>query len=161
MTAGIKKGEPDPKVVYADIMDFPHWEPGPAHPRMTLYNRSAQFAPFAALSGYDDMVAEEARQIDNRIELSEEDMALMDRKLNVIGNAISAGRHPAVTVTRFVPDPLKAGGKYVTTEEEIRRIDLVKGKLILSRTQGNAGSYMEINIPDILDLQGEGLDDLE
>ena len=49
--------EPDPREVYADIIDHPHWV-SPKHPPMSLYNRAAQFAPFAALSGYDDMIDE-------------------------------------------------------------------------------------------------------
>lgn len=38
--------------LYADIIDLPHYEPK-HHPRMTMWNRAAQFAPFAALIGYD------------------------------------------------------------------------------------------------------------
>ena len=52
-----RKSEPDPRVVYADIIDLPHWE-SPSRPRMSLYNRAAQFSPFAALSGYDDIIRE-------------------------------------------------------------------------------------------------------
>ena len=55
----------DPRTVYTDIIDLLHHEPDPIkHPRMSLYNRAAQFEPFAALSGYDEMVAEETRVTD-------------------------------------------------------------------------------------------------
>ena len=70
MTKGISGKEPDPRVIYADIIDLPHHQ-SPTRPHMSLYDRAAQFAPFAALTGYDDMVAEEARIVDNKIELSE------------------------------------------------------------------------------------------
>ena len=55
MAKGITEKEPDPRIVYADIIDLPHHQ-SPTRPRMSLYARSAQFAPFAALSGYDEMI---------------------------------------------------------------------------------------------------------
>jgi len=58
--------EKDARVVYADIIDMPHWT-SPTRPHMSLYDRAAQFSPFAALSGYDDMVAEEARKVNNSV----------------------------------------------------------------------------------------------
>lgn len=61
MAAGVIKKEPDAREVYADIIDLPHYEPK-KHPRMSLYNRAAQFAPFAALTGYNEMIEEEARK---------------------------------------------------------------------------------------------------
>ena len=42
---------------YDDIINMPH-HVSKKHPQMSLYNRSAQFAPFAALTGYEDMVKE-------------------------------------------------------------------------------------------------------
>lgn len=44
---------------YADIIDMPHPEPK-KHPRMSLHDRAAQFAPFAALTGLDDMMKDTA-----------------------------------------------------------------------------------------------------
>ena len=66
MAKGITGKEPDPREVYKGIIDHPHWE-SPTHPPMSLYDRAAQFAPFAALAGYEDMICEEAR----RAEMSE------------------------------------------------------------------------------------------
>ena len=56
--------EADPRTVYADIIDLPHWD-SPVHPRMSLRERAAQFAPYAALVGYGDMVKEEAERTDS------------------------------------------------------------------------------------------------
>ena len=61
MTKGITEQEPDPREVYGDIIDLPHWQ-SPTRPRMSLYDRAAQFAPYKTLSGYEDMVQEEARR---------------------------------------------------------------------------------------------------
>lgn len=60
MAQGIKGKEPDPSIVYADIIDMPH-HVSTKHPHMSLHDRAAQFSPFAALSGYEDMIDEEAR----------------------------------------------------------------------------------------------------
>ncbi len=60
MTHGITDKEPDPRIVYADIINMPHHQ-STKHPHMSLHDRAAQFSPFAALSGYEDMIDEEAR----------------------------------------------------------------------------------------------------
>ena len=66
MAKGITEKEPDPRIVYADIIDLPHHQ-SPTRPHMSLYDRAAQFAPFAALTGYDDMIVEEVRETDTRV----------------------------------------------------------------------------------------------
>ena len=154
MAKGITGKEPDPRVVYGDIIDHPRWE-SKAHPHMSLYDRAAQFAPFAALSGYDDMIDEEARLVDNRIELSEEELGELNRKLGLMDEAIRDGERPGITVTWFVPDPLKPGGVYQTVTEKVRRVDAVHGVIQLDKKATVAGSYMEIQISDILDIRTE------
>ena len=64
MTKGITNKEPDPEIVYADIFKHQHWQSS-TRPHMSLYDRAAQFAPFAALKGYEDMVNEEAMRINS------------------------------------------------------------------------------------------------
>jgi len=152
------KGRPLPgaREVYADIFDLPHFDPV-RHPRMSLYNRAAQFAPFAALSGYDEMVDEEARLVDNRIELSEAELEDLNRRLNLLSEVLKSGRKPVVTVTWFIPDPLKAGGHYETITETVRKVDPVSGTLQLLRKTGAGGSWMEIRLADVLELHGEDL----
>ena len=145
---------PDPREVYADIIDHPHWV-SPKHPPMSLYDRAAQFAPFAALSGYEDMIDEEARLTDNRIELSEGELEELNRTLGRINEAIEAGEKPVLTITYFIPDPLKPGGVYEKVTEKIRRIDPVGQKIILNRIVSIGGSYMEIRIADILEILEE------
>lgn len=154
MARGITGKEPDPREVYGDIIDHPHWV-SPTRPPMSLYDRAAQFAPFAALTGYEDMIGEEARLVDNRIELSAEELAELNRKLGLISEKISRGTFPAAAVTYFVPDPLKPGGVYETVTEKIRRVDAVAGTIRLDRKVTAAGSYMEIRIDDILDIREE------
>ena len=155
MTKGITGKEPDPRTVYADIIDLPH-HTSDRHPPMSLHDRAAQFSPYAALTGYDDMVKEEARQTDRRIEPGEEDLERLNRQLERISREIRQGNIPAVTVTRFIPDPLKEGGRYETATERIRKVDPAGGKVVLDRKTGKSGSRAEIRIGDILDIQFAG-----
>ena len=152
MTRGITGKEPDPSIVYADIIDHPHWQ-SPTRPHMSLYDRAAQFAPFAALTGYHDMVAEEARVVENEIEPGEAGLEELNQKLNLLQDAVRGGIRPTVSITYFVPDPRKAGGKYVTAVEEIRKIDPLRGVVVLTRTEGYARQNAEIPIKDILKLE--------
>ena len=152
MTKGITEREPDPREVYRDIIDHPHWE-SPTHPPMSLYDRAAQFAPFAALSGYDDMIDEEARLVDNKIELSEEELGELNRKLGLMDEMIRNGIRPVASITYFVPDPLKPGGEYRTITEKVRRVDPAAGTVQLDKTVTAAGTRMEIRIEDILDIR--------
>ena len=152
MTKGSTGNEPDPREVYGDIIDHPRWK-SPTHPPMSLYDRAAQFAPFAALTGYDDMIDEEARLVDNRIELSEEELGELNQKLGMMDETIQHGARPVVTITYFVPDPLKPGGMYQTVTEKARRVDAVHGIIQLDRKVTVAESYMEIRLEDILDMQ--------
>ena len=66
------KDNPDPRVLYADIIDLPHWD-SPAHPRMSLRDRAAQFAPFSALTGYGDAIKESVRLNESLYEENEEE----------------------------------------------------------------------------------------
>ena len=122
--------------VYADMLGLPRWEPGSRHPRMSLRSRSAQFAPFAALVGYDEMVDEEARQTEEHIEMAEEQVERLNRKMRIISDALSAGRHPELAFTFFVPDEKKAGGRYVSVCARPRRIDPAHGRIYLMSENG-------------------------
>ncbi|UKK60775.1 hypothetical protein L6470_08545 [Prevotella communis] len=56
---------------YDDIINLPHYEPK-HHPRMSMWNRAAQFAPFAALTGYDDAIKESARLVENQTNMADD-----------------------------------------------------------------------------------------
>ena len=139
-------------ILYHEVPEYPN------HPRMSRENRAAQFAPFAALTGYDDMIVEEARIVDNKIELSEEEIDQLGQKLNLISDAIRAGSRPTVSVTRFVPDRNKAGGRYETFVEQVKNVDMLRQKLVLARTEGYGQSNVEIDLNDILEIRGELVD---
>ena len=105
---------------YEDIINLPHYEPK-NHQRMSIKARAAQFAPFAALTGYGDMVRETARLTDVRIELDEEEKNMINNKLQIIQSKIK--ELPKASITYFMPDNRKFGGEYITTTGNIKKID--------------------------------------
>ena len=128
---------------YDDIIHLPH-HVSEKHPRMSAVNRAAQFQPFRALTGYEDAVQETARLTGQKIELTEDEKMLLDMKLQQLADLLP--EHPQVTLTYFLPDQKKAGGTYVTTTGEIRKIDEIEHIIIMKDRQ-------RIPITDILDVQ--------
>lgn len=94
---------------YDDIIDMPH-HTSTKHPQMSLYDRAAQFAPFAALTGHDMAIKETARVTDKKVELDEYAKEKLNDKLQIIRDTIHSNTE--VTITYFVPDEKKAGGAY-------------------------------------------------
>ena len=109
---------------YDDIIRLPHPD-SPKHPRMSLYDRAAQFSPFAALTGHSAAIAETGRLTDQRMELDEYEMARVDAELQRLQELLP-GR-PTASITYFVPDERKNGGSYQTVTGEVKRIDAVNG----------------------------------
>ena len=130
---------------YEDIVDLPH-HVSKKHPQPTMADRAARFAPFAAITGYEEMVLEEARVTDDRIEMDESSKAALNEKLNMILEFID--EQPEVSITYFEPDKRKAGGAYVTVTGTVKRIDEYEHLVIM--TDGK-----KINIDDIYNLQSE------
>ena len=130
---------------YADIIDMPH-HVSKDRPHLSIHQRAAQFSPFAALVGYDEVIEETRRQTDLKRELDETEKAELDRKLNVIASRLT--EKPIVEIEYFVPDKTKAGGEYVVKSGTVVKILPVQKKLVLS-------DRTEIRIEDIADISGE------
>lgn len=128
---------------YDDIINLPHHVSTMRH-RMSMQERAAQFQPFRALVGYETAIQETARLTVERIELTEDKKALLDIKLQRLADNVAS--HPLVTITWFRPDKRKAGGTYVTTTGQLKKIDDFAGVLILLGGE-------RIVIEDILDIQ--------
>ena len=141
---------------YDDIIDLPH-PTSQNHPRMSLHDRAAQFSPFAALTGFDGVIAETGRMTDRRIELSESQKLLLDQTLTLIDEVIQDGYHPVVTVVYFVPDALKAGGSYQEFIGKVRQVEPVERKLVFLAANERSGGK-EIGIDSILEIHGELVD---
>ncbi len=142
----------DPRQVYADIIDLPHYQ-SEKRRHMSLHDRAAQFAPFAALVGYDEMVGEEARLTDRQIAPGESDLDRLDRIFRHLAARLAAGKRPEVSVLVFVPDQRKAGGRYETVSGRAKRLDTVEKKLILLYS-GTPPREIILNLDKILDISG-------
>ena len=139
----------NPRIVYGDIIDLPHWD-SPKHPRMSLQDRAAQFAPYSAVVGYGDMVKEEARETGTFEELSEDEAMELEQALYQLNRKTEQGERPVCTISYFVPDERKEGGETVTVTETVRRIDPTRRKIILAKKKGLAGIYEEIDMVRVM-----------
>ena len=126
---------------YSDIIDLPH-HVSQVHAPMSLLNRAAQFSPFAALTGYGAAIDEAARLTQRRIELSEGEKEALNGKLMALSKRLPA----EATVTYFVPDPRKAGGRYVADTFVVRRIVAGEGRMSLADGRS-------IDLDCVLDVQ--------
>ncbi len=105
---------------YDDIIHLPH-HVSQTRARMSLLNRAAQFAPFAALTGYDAAVAETARLTQQKRQLDVDAWTDLNQKLLWLRERIPDA--PQVTITYFVPDGRKTGGAYVTVMGSVCRME--------------------------------------
>jgi len=112
---------------YDDIIAQPH-HTSRKHQRMSLHNRAAQFAPFAALSGYEEMIGETARLTDRQKGTDEENLRILDQQIHAL--MTQAQEHPEITLVVFEPDEKKEGGAYRTIRGQVRRIDDVNREII-------------------------------
>ena len=97
---------------------------------MPMAKRAAQFLPFAALTGFESEITEAARLTDPAPELGEDALAGLDWQLAVLRERLP--EQPEVTVTVFLPDEKKDGGRYETMTGNVRRLDDVERTLIFS-----------------------------
>ena len=130
---------------YDDIINLPH-HVSMNHRRMSLLDRAAQFAPFAALSGYEEAVIETRRLTDKRRELDESEKEKLNARLQLVKDYLEA--KPIVEITYFVPDERKSGGAYVTSIGYVKKINTYKSILIMD-------DGTEIPIKEIVDVEGE------
>ena len=104
---------------YADIIDLPHHQ-SDTRPKMSNYDRAAQFSPFAALTGHADSIKETARLTDEYSEPSEEMKAIMNEKILFLMEQLE--NQPEITITFFKPDEKKQGGAYITITGVVKKI---------------------------------------
>lgn len=127
---------------YLDIINLPH-HTSLKHPRMSIYSRASQFAPFSALIGYDEMVKEASRITSVKKELDDELRMLLDIRLQILFEHIK--ENPLVTFTYFLQDNNKKSGKYITVTGMIKKIDKVKQDIVLTNS-------IKIPIKDIINI---------
>ena len=133
---------------YDDIIELPH-HVSKKHTQMPLYDRAAQFAPFAALTGHEDAIRETARLTEDEILLDESSKELLDERLQYLLEHLT--ERPEVTVTYFMPDERKSGGAYVTVTGVVKKVDEYRGRIVLEDGR-------EIDFADIVELKVETVD---
>ena len=105
---------------YDEIMGLPH-HVSKTRPQMPMSDRAAQFAPFAALTGYDSAIKETGRLTNERIELDEDALTALNVKYQFLMDALD--EEPEIKITYFKPDERKAGGEYVSAIGAVKKGD--------------------------------------
>ena len=136
---------------YEDIINLPH-HISPTRPQMPMSDRAAQFAPFAALTGYDAAIIETGRLTDERIELDEEALTALDMKYQLLMDALDDA--PEVTITYFQPDERKAGGKYIMATGALKKVDDFERRITMQ-------DGTKIPMDDVISIDGELFSSLE
>lgn len=131
------------EIRYGDIINREHFRSEKRQP-MAAAARAAQFAPYAALTGYDEGIRESARYVERKAVLDEQEIARIDRELQRIREKLRT--QPAVTVSYFERDKRKAGGFYITVTGRVREIEPYLQVLLL--TDGT-----EIPLQDICGIE--------
>ena len=98
---------------------------------MSLENRSAQFAPFSALTGYEDEINETGRLTDEKIELTEEAKEQINNQLFWLKNH----KEEKFNITYFIKDSKKSGGYYQTSTTKLKKIDSIEQIITTSSNQ--------------------------
>lgn len=125
---------------YDDIINLPH-HVSLKHPQMSIEKRSAQFAPFSALTGYSDAINEIEREVYEKIILSEDEKCILNDKFNKLNNK----NNIKVRIIYFEKDSKKNGGLYKTIETYIKKIDYYSCNLVLQNKE-------KISFDDIFDI---------
>lgn len=136
---------------YSSIIDLPHHVSKVRSP-MTMCQRAAQFAPFAALTGHSAAISETARLVDKRIELSDSEYEKLNRKVALF--LAHLDEHPRMSITYFIPDSYKEGGRYATHSGIIRSWNEYDQRITFD-------DDTQIMANEIIDINGELFDNAE
>ena len=140
-----KEGSMAGKFPYEDIVHLPP-HISDKYPQPSMMERAARFAPFAAISGYEEMVLEEARTTEKRACLDDDALVLLNEKLTMIQEFIDEA--PEITITYFKPDVKKDGGSYFNVTDKVKYIDEYNRTILMS-------SGAVIRIEDIHNINGK------
>ena len=136
---------------YQAIINLPHHQSA-TRKRMSNYDRAAQFAPFAALTGHDEAIKETARLTDDYMEMGEDRLGELSAKIQLLIDKLS--EQPEITVVYFIPDERKSGGSYAEKTGVVRIIDEYERKLVFYDSD-------KILIDRVADFKGEIFSQLE
>ena len=136
---------------YNDILNMPYPNPEIEKDFTDKILRAAQFAPFAALTGFDEEVEETARLTDIKVELDEYQKAELNDKLLFLNNSED---DEEVTITYFVPDKRKSGGAYITKKGIVLKVREYEKDVVME-------DGTEIPIDDIIEIEGNQFNEMK
>lgn len=136
---------------YENIINLPHHQSS-TRKHMSNYDRAAQFAPFAALTGHDEAIKETARLTDDYFEMGEDKLSELTAKIQLLKDKLD--EQPEITVTYFIPDEKKSGGSYAEKTGIVRLVEEYERKLVFY--DGD-----RIDIDKVIDFKGEFFSILE
>lgn len=115
--------------------------PKSKYPKMSMSDRAAQFAPFAALTGHKEAILEQQRITQTKRILSNEEKLRINEKIIELINLKSKCR-----ITYFEKDKTKSGGQYMESVLSFKRIDELNKTLFFKEN-------IQIQIEDIVDIE--------
>ena len=115
--------------------------PKSKYSKMSMSDRAAQFAPFAALTGHKEAVIEQGRITQEKRILSNEEKLEINEKIVEMVNLKSGCR-----ITYFEKDKTKCGGKYIQNILSFKRMDELNKTLFFKEN-------IQIQIDDIVDIE--------
>lgn len=130
---------------YDDIINLPH-HVSATRPQMSMMDRAAQFSPFAALNGYDAAIKETGRLTDEKIEMDEDAMNILNMKFQILVDSLDD--EPEVTITYFKPDERKAGGAYVEVTGTVKKVDDFERLIVMQ-------NGTKVPMDDVLNVEGD------
>lgn len=128
---------------YDDILYLDH-PISKNHPRMSIYDRSAQFAPFAALVGYEDKIKETSREVDSKIELGIDKIEEISKRVAYL--SMHEKEHPTINVIYFIKDKVKNGGKYYSQSGRLTKIDITNKLIIIDNKKIKLNNIVDIDL---------------
>ena len=129
---------------YLDIIDLPY-QKSKSHKHMANHDRASQFAPFAALTGYESLIKESQRYVEEKIEISDDKAFEISNKLSVISSLKDNDK--LIKITFFQKDDKKSGGKYITVSDTKIILDEYNKKIIFDNNS--------IDVTDIYSIESD------
>lgn len=130
---------------YDDIINLPHYQ-SKERQHMSLHDRAAQFAPFAALTGHEEAIEETARLTEEKMILDDTAVERINERLFEISQHLSEKWN--VAITYFKPDAHKKGGAYLTDTGTVKKIDTTENMVIMD-------SGIRISMEEIIEIDIE------
>lgn len=134
---------------YSDMIHLPHMQ-SVTRKHMSIHDRAAQFAPFAALVGYDGAISETGRLTEHRRQISETSAELLNMRIQYLESHLD--EQPEITVTYFLPDERKTGGVYLAYTGALKGVEVFEGLLVFEDGK-------EIPIDDIMEIESDAFPD--